>query len=342
MLLSITIPTYNRAKYLQRCLLSVLPQVQEYNDVEVLVIDNASPDNTREIVEQFTKQYPSLRYIRNTENLGYAGNQAKCIELAQGRYAAILCDDDLYRSDALETIHPILLQDEYAFVAINYYGLKNASSETPFKPVTPEVDQFSDDAYKIFEVPGVGHFSGLILNVNLAREALKKLLANNSLSVYEKQRGILHDIVIISTRSSTLPGYFIGKAIMGAGAPEEIDYDSLRHICFDTYKLYLRAFNNGYISEKEFEFRKHHIITWLPKALLINGGFIKREEIFTIESQLNSWFTSDKTYNLKCLPLLKILRYTTGRFLLRNLILISLYMKGFSKRKMGLHMFSNK
>jgi len=103
MLFSITIPTYHRVQLLGRCLLRVLPQVEPYSDVEILVIDNASTDNTNDVVEDLAGKHPFLHYVRNPKNLGYVSNYFKCVELARGRYAAILCEDDVYRYGAVCT-----------------------------------------------------------------------------------------------------------------------------------------------------------------------------------------------------------------------------------------------
>jgi glycosyltransferase involved in cell wall biosynthesis len=297
--------------------MSVLPQVEPCEDIEVLVIDNASPDNTKNIVEELAGKYPFLRYVRNPENLGYAGNQAKCIELPKGHYAAILCDDDVYRHDAIATMHPILSQREYAFMAINYFGFNDDPHRPTLQEITKQEDKFSENAYSIFELPGVGHYSGFILNVSLARKALNLLLEGRTISDFEKQRGILHDIVIISTKSSDMPGYFIGKTIMGAGMPPTIDYDSLRHICMDTYKGYLRHYQNGYITRDEFDFRKKRVIRWLPKALLRNGGSLSAQELISIPEQLQSWFGDDSEFQRTCSLILYAIRFSCIRRMLR-------------------------
>jgi cellulose synthase/poly-beta-1,6-N-acetylglucosamine synthase-like glycosyltransferase len=92
--LSICIPTYNRAAFLKECLDSVLPQVKTKDEVEVIVIDNASTDDTQAVVKKFIALCDCLKYYRNENNLGYAGNQVKCIEYTTGDYMAFLCDDD--------------------------------------------------------------------------------------------------------------------------------------------------------------------------------------------------------------------------------------------------------
>lgn len=89
-LVSICIPTFNRAGFLENAITSALQQT--YGNIEVIVIDNASTDNTQEIITRFSD--PRLKYFKNSENLGLFGNFNRCIEQAQGEYIHILHSDD--------------------------------------------------------------------------------------------------------------------------------------------------------------------------------------------------------------------------------------------------------
>ncbi len=91
---TIGIPTYNRAGFLRRAIESALNQT--YPDVEVLVSDNASTDETQEIARSFGDR---IRYHRNAENLGMWRNFALLPELATGDYFSWLQDDDLIHCD---------------------------------------------------------------------------------------------------------------------------------------------------------------------------------------------------------------------------------------------------
>lgn len=101
-LLSICIPTYNRAELLQRMCEAVLPQADLTSGlVEVLIGDNASNDHTSEVAANALK-FSSVRYVRHQKNLGPIGNILTLIrEYAQGKYIWILGDDDLLLPSAL-------------------------------------------------------------------------------------------------------------------------------------------------------------------------------------------------------------------------------------------------
>ncbi len=96
-MLSICIPTYNRAKFLDEAIESVVSQVTEdiKDKLELCISDNASTDNTEEIVEKWKKQSPiSIVYHKNEENLGADRNFLKVIEIANGEYCWYLGSDD--------------------------------------------------------------------------------------------------------------------------------------------------------------------------------------------------------------------------------------------------------
>lgn len=104
-LLSVCIPTYNRASYLKETLENLfsfkealLPQV------EVVVCDNNSRDNTQEVLADFAAKYPNLRHFKNPQNLGFDGNMLEVFNKARGQYCFVLGDDDTLTQGALERL----------------------------------------------------------------------------------------------------------------------------------------------------------------------------------------------------------------------------------------------
>lgn len=89
---SICIPTYNSGATLAQTLASVVEQ--SYPRLEILVVDNASIDNTVEVALRFGD--PRITIHRNVTNIGAEGNFNRCIALASGKYTAIYHADDFY------------------------------------------------------------------------------------------------------------------------------------------------------------------------------------------------------------------------------------------------------
>jgi glycosyltransferase involved in cell wall biosynthesis len=107
---SVIIPTYNRANLITDTIQSVLEQ--SFRDFEIIVIDDGSTDNTREIVSAFP-----VRYFRQ-ENQGVAAARNKGIEAAQGEYIALLDSDDILLESTLRKGVEVL--DSYPQVAFSY------------------------------------------------------------------------------------------------------------------------------------------------------------------------------------------------------------------------------
>ncbi len=101
-ILSIGIPTFNRSYYLNKCLKAVYKQIGHDDLVEVFVSDNASPDNTPQVVANYQK-YSSLTYHRNKTNIG-GRNFENVWENSHGKYAIALGDDDYFCGDSIYNI----------------------------------------------------------------------------------------------------------------------------------------------------------------------------------------------------------------------------------------------
>lgn len=100
-LLSICIPTYNRADYLRDAVTYVLPAINNMNGlVELIISDNCSNDGTLEILKRLP-QNPWIHYFRNKTNEGPVKNGLNCIELAKGEYIWFVGDDDVIRPEGL-------------------------------------------------------------------------------------------------------------------------------------------------------------------------------------------------------------------------------------------------
>jgi glycosyltransferase involved in cell wall biosynthesis len=95
---TVCIPTYNRRELLAASLQSV--RDQSLQDIEIIVSDNASTDDTGDYVRSLND--PRIRYDRLEENIGLFGNLSRCLQLGSGRYRVMLPDDDLMLRGNLE------------------------------------------------------------------------------------------------------------------------------------------------------------------------------------------------------------------------------------------------
>ena len=109
-LCTVAIPVYNRANIIPAAIESAL--AQDVDDLEVLVVDDCSTDGAWDVIQGYAAADPRLRAVRNEQNRGLFGNMNRCLDLAQGKYIRILCDDDrlipgcLTHETALMDAHP--------------------------------------------------------------------------------------------------------------------------------------------------------------------------------------------------------------------------------------------
>jgi abequosyltransferase len=107
--LSICITTFKRGPFIGETLESILPQIRE--DVELLVVDGASPDNTQEVMAEYVARYPRIRYFREDQNSGVDGDYDKAVGYALGKYCWLMTDDDLLNEGAVAAVLKVLDED---------------------------------------------------------------------------------------------------------------------------------------------------------------------------------------------------------------------------------------
>ena len=99
-LVSVITPVYNAAKFLDGTLQSIFWQT--YKNVEIVLVDDCSTDNSAEIIANYMPEHREIVYHRLEKNMGAAVARNKALELAQGRYVAFLDGDDEWLPEKLE------------------------------------------------------------------------------------------------------------------------------------------------------------------------------------------------------------------------------------------------
>jgi glycosyltransferase involved in cell wall biosynthesis len=117
-LLTVAIPTFNSAHFLPDAIASIMRQ--KLDDFEIVIVDNASEDNTEEIVRSFANRH--IRYIRNASNLGSRENGNRCIANSRGVYLKFLCADDVLLDGVLQKQLTVLeSHPEVSLVTCGYF-----------------------------------------------------------------------------------------------------------------------------------------------------------------------------------------------------------------------------
>jgi abequosyltransferase len=110
-ILTIGIPTYNRAHLIGNTLTNILQQIPNHlnGQVDILISDNASTDNTAQVVESLQSKHPiRITYSRNAENLGYDRNVDLLFKKALGKYVWAFGDDDELKNGAISAVFGVL------------------------------------------------------------------------------------------------------------------------------------------------------------------------------------------------------------------------------------------
>lgn len=130
-LVSVIIPCYRKAQYLAATLESM--QKQTYPAVEILVVDDGSPDNTREVMEPYLAQMPNLRYIHQ-ENAGVSVARNHGIRSSSGRYVMALDADDAIEPTYIErcadylSAHP---EVKLVYTLADTFGIRTGNWDLP-------------------------------------------------------------------------------------------------------------------------------------------------------------------------------------------------------------------
>jgi len=121
-LLTIAIPTFNRAALLEGLLTVLMPQLVAHPDIELLILDNASTDATQSVIERY--RTPATRSLRHAENIGSDANFVTAFREARGRYFWLCGDDDLPVPNTIDDLMGHLRTSELDLVYLTSYGFR--------------------------------------------------------------------------------------------------------------------------------------------------------------------------------------------------------------------------
>lgn len=120
-LVSVVIPTYNRAKIISNALESVLSQT--YTNLEIIVVDDASNDNTFEIVKKYQQENKNISYYYHNSNKGVSSARNLGIKKSQGQYIAFLDSDDQFVPNKIEYQLQVMRDKNVHFSLCNSYKI---------------------------------------------------------------------------------------------------------------------------------------------------------------------------------------------------------------------------
>jgi glycosyltransferase involved in cell wall biosynthesis len=180
---SVIIPNYNHARYLPRRIESVLGQ--SLQDIEVILMDDCSPDNSREIIERYAAQDARIRVVLNEQNSGSTFKQwNKGIALATGDYVWLAESDDYADPELLATLANRLNANPAVVLAYcNSYSVDEHNELMPIPTWEPFLAELDADLWKQdFTRPGLELVQRFMSYRNLIPNASSVLLRRSTLA----------------------------------------------------------------------------------------------------------------------------------------------------------------
>ena len=127
--LSIIIPIYNVEKYLDECLQSVTG----IDDIEIILVNDCTPDNSIAIVGSYMEKYDNIKLILHNENKGLGATRNTGIKHATGKYVFFLDSDDYVKREKLESLLKILKESEYEQILISFIRFDDRNQSFPLE-----------------------------------------------------------------------------------------------------------------------------------------------------------------------------------------------------------------
>lgn len=134
-LLSFIVPCYNVERYVQKCLNSIYACDLPEDQFEVVCINDCSPDNVQEVLEQNQEKHNNLRIIVHEQNKGLGGARNSGIREAKGKYLWFVDSDDMVSAQGLKFIVINAVNQELDVLCFNYRRVNEEGKELSIHPV---------------------------------------------------------------------------------------------------------------------------------------------------------------------------------------------------------------
>ena len=182
---SIVVPVYNTSKYLEKCLDSLVNQ--SLNDIEIIIINDCSTDNSLEIIDEYRKKYNNIILINNKVNKGIGYNRNLGIKEAKGKYITFVDGDDYIDLDYVEKLYNYAEDNKLDMVVCD---VKKVDDNGNF--ISYETD------IKGFDISDIKKNPKLLLDINMgpANKLFKINLFNDESARFDEQLKY-EDIVLI-------------------------------------------------------------------------------------------------------------------------------------------------
>ena len=258
MKVSVIVPVYKVEQYLSKCLNSLVKQ--ELEDIEIIVVNDGSPDNSQLIIDKYKKNYPNIRsFIKDNSGLSDTRNMG--IKYATGEYIAFLDSDDSVRLDMYKRMYEKAKEKDYDIVCcdVKYvYSDHEVNVKTDPKEDTTNIKNVFINLYpavctKIFK-------RDLIVNNNMSFKSgvwYEDVEFMYRLLPYVKSIGVIHEPFYEYLQRE--------KSITNSVSPKFYDYINNMNGVVDYYKE--KGLYDEYQKELEYAYVRYAYATFIKTCL---------------------------------------------------------------------------
>ena len=280
--ISIVIALYNAEHFIHNAILSI--QNQNFDDIEIIIIDDYSNDNSVNKVEELMKNDPRILLYKNKENLGILYSKTKGIMLSKGKYVMILDQDDLFpQKDVFSTLYYEIEKENldilrFAYIVTGERDIHNIKSNNIFSYEESEILSQSDiintvTRYKEGKTEVIGHFLwDKIYRTNL----FKKTIGEIDNKFLETKTNCMEDFLLYFLLSRNANKYKQIKRIFYFQIHWNYKYKNDENIRCMSYLNYIEVIfmktNNTFYDKR---FASHELNIWFLNHNCKNNIFIQ-------------------------------------------------------------------
>ena len=152
---SVIIPAYNVEKYLEETLESIIHQ--EYQNFEVILINDGSTDRTAEIIKEYKEKYPNKFKIFDQKNKGQSATRNRALEYVEGKYIAFVDADDILKKDYLKTLYDACEMENAEIAIGGYVKFVSGSDKIVYSRCATDWDvKFDHNLHHVFQYSPCG------------------------------------------------------------------------------------------------------------------------------------------------------------------------------------------
>lgn len=215
--ISVIVPVYNVEKYIDRCLDSLVNQT--YKDLEIIIVNDCSPDNCEMIIKDYEKKYDNVIYIKNSNNKGLSFSRNVGLKRASGDYIGFIDSDDYVSCNYFESLINTM-EKENADVVVCDMNIVNEFDATTNRCICGSKSNKKNN----------------FINNGLAASACNKLFKRENIEKYKFEEGKINEDI-----SVVIPTMVHANKV---AYNDEVFYNYIQRE---------NSIQNSYISDKRFD-----------------------------------------------------------------------------------------